>query len=166
VVQQKRWLEELSRVAAVNGCLILTTNGLRARTILFPDEQDRLHQDGVLSRDRVEEGKRCFLSHHHPSYVREHLFFWLQICELRAQPPTERIFSRCKKGSVNATSYPALIRKRPYFRRKSAYTAIPPTSTPWRAFAKASRRANVASLRFTQSAPDSRFGINAYLVDH
>jgi hypothetical protein len=81
VARQNSWLEELRRIAAINSCLILTTNGARAAAILLPDEQDRFQKDGVVIRDRVEEGKRCFLSYHHPSYVREHLFSGLQICD-------------------------------------------------------------------------------------
>jgi hypothetical protein len=95
VEQQDSWIKELRRVAAINGCLILTTNGTRsAATMLLPEEQDRFQKEGVVIRGRVEEGKRCFLSYHHPSYAREHLFSGLRICEhipgIKGAPATEQ----------------------------------------------------------------------------
>jgi SAM-dependent methyltransferase len=104
VVQQDDWIEELRRILRPGGCLILTTNGERAASILLPSELRRLDNDGVLIRGRVQEGKRCYLSYHRPEYARGRLFAGLQVCEhipgLPGAPATEQDIWILKTGAA------------------------------------------------------------------
>ena len=81
VSQQDAWINELRRVLPPNGCLIVTTHGEQSAKLLLPHEYARFRDEGVVVRSGVEEGKRCFLSYHNPSYARKHLFADFQICE-------------------------------------------------------------------------------------
>jgi SAM-dependent methyltransferase len=87
--QQVAWMKELPRVLCPNGILILTTNGQQSAKRLLPKEYARFQNEGVVIRGGVEEGKRCFLSYHHPEYARTHLFSGLQVCDYMPGLPEE-----------------------------------------------------------------------------
>jgi len=79
--QQKVWLRELRRVLAPRGILVLSLHGIGCTHVLLPQEFETFERDGTLVRDAVEEGKRCFVSYHHPRYVRDRLFNGLAVGE-------------------------------------------------------------------------------------
>ena len=72
--QQKAWAIELRQLLADDGVLIFTTNGERAAHLLLAEERARFENEGVVVRDRVKEGSRCYLSYHRPEYVSGSLF--------------------------------------------------------------------------------------------
>jgi SAM-dependent methyltransferase len=74
VAQQTAWMAELRRVLKTSGVLILTTHGDMSARRLLPGEYKQYLSQGVVVRDGVAEGKRCFLSYHHPTYAANHLF--------------------------------------------------------------------------------------------
>lgn len=79
--QQVAWLRELRRVLAPKGILVLTLHGIRSTQVLLPQEFEHFEQKGTLVRNGVEEGKRCFVSYHHPKYARDVLFRGLAVSE-------------------------------------------------------------------------------------
>ncbi len=85
--QQNAWIAELRRLLRPQGCLIVTVHGEKSAKLLLPDEAERFKAEGIVIRDKVEEGKRCFLSYHHPRYVRERLFQGMKVrAHIEASP--------------------------------------------------------------------------------
>jgi ubiquinone/menaquinone biosynthesis C-methylase UbiE len=74
VAQQHAWLKELRRMLRPDGSLILTTHGEQSAKVLLPHEYAHFKANGFFVRSGVEEGKRCFLSYHHPSFAAKQLF--------------------------------------------------------------------------------------------
>lgn len=70
----KRWLAELYRVLSPGGVLTITTIGDSFVQRMLPPEVANYQSTGMLVRDGVEEGKRCFLAVHSPAYARAQLF--------------------------------------------------------------------------------------------
>jgi SAM-dependent methyltransferase len=70
----QRWIGELRRLTRPNGIVVLTTNGDSRQSIMLPDELQSYRTKGIVVRDGVEEGKRCFVATHSPDYARKLLF--------------------------------------------------------------------------------------------
>lgn len=80
--QQAIWVAELRRVVRTGGVIIVTTHGeASSSAVLLPEEKAQLAREGMIVREGVREGKRCYLSYHDPRWVREHLFKGLEICD-------------------------------------------------------------------------------------
>jgi SAM-dependent methyltransferase len=79
IKQQKGWAHELARLLADDGVLIFTVNGDRAAHLLLPHERSRYEAEGVVIRDHVKEGTRCYLAYNRPDYVSSSLFPGLTI---------------------------------------------------------------------------------------
>ena len=60
---------------------MLTLHGIRCSHVLLPQKFVRFEHDGTLVRDGVEEGKRAFVSYHHPGYARDRPFAELVVSE-------------------------------------------------------------------------------------
>jgi len=76
------WANELFRVLKKNGILILTTHGQHSyQTELLADEKKKYQKEGVVVRDKYQEGKKMFLTMHNPQYVRETLLKNFEILE-------------------------------------------------------------------------------------
>lgn len=87
---QSMWISELRRVLRANGCLILTTIGKQqSARVLLPRERSQLMRDGFVTRSRVMDGSRCFVSYHRPDYAKDHLFGDFQLLEYIPDGATE-----------------------------------------------------------------------------
>jgi SAM-dependent methyltransferase len=82
---QRAWRDELLRVLKPGGLLIFTTHGTKYRDeALSAAEQSRYDAGQLVTRGNVREGKKYFLTHHAPGYVREVLLKGLEILEFDA----------------------------------------------------------------------------------
>jgi SAM-dependent methyltransferase len=77
--QQQAWMTELQRVLSFDGCMVITTQGRRSSRLLLPKELKQFQESGMVVRDRVQEGKRSFVTYHNPAYVRDRLFAGMEV---------------------------------------------------------------------------------------
>ena len=64
------WITELRRVLKQGGVLIFTTHSDLFSDKLAENEKEIYHTVGILERNQAREGKRCFVTYHSPSYIR------------------------------------------------------------------------------------------------
>jgi ubiquinone/menaquinone biosynthesis C-methylase UbiE len=76
-----QWIHELSRVLKPNGILMVWTNGDYISNFLLPKEKQKYLLREFVFRDQYEEGKKMFLSFHHPEWVRNKLLVGYDILE-------------------------------------------------------------------------------------
>jgi hypothetical protein len=57
-----------------DGVLIFTVHGDRSAQLLLPNERIHYEAEGVVVRDQVKEGTRCYLAYNRPDYVSSKLF--------------------------------------------------------------------------------------------
>ncbi len=67
------WMCELHRVLAPGGIVIFTTRGMNYLPFLSAREQSALRGKGIVAISGAREGKKYFLSHHNPTYVKSNL---------------------------------------------------------------------------------------------
>ncbi|MEJ1963941.1 MAG: class I SAM-dependent methyltransferase [Gammaproteobacteria bacterium] len=75
----ERWMRELGRLAQPGAVLVITTNGDSWQSKMLPDELRSYREKGVVTRDKVQEGKKMFSACHSPEYLRQELFRGLQV---------------------------------------------------------------------------------------
>jgi SAM-dependent methyltransferase len=67
------WIRELFRVVAPGGIVVFTTNGDASAEHLLPEERSRYYAGQFVVRDKVKEGKKCFVAYQPPAFVRTRL---------------------------------------------------------------------------------------------
>jgi ubiquinone/menaquinone biosynthesis C-methylase UbiE len=77
-----KWADELYRVLKPGGILLLTSLGEKFyNTELLRDEKKKYDEDGIVIRGQYKEGKKMFLTIHHPHYVRQVLLKKFEILQ-------------------------------------------------------------------------------------
>ncbi len=74
-----RWIAELSRVVKRNGTIVLTTHGGSTCGKLLGDERRDYDRGELVVRGGITEGKRCFVTYHPASFVRDQLLRELRV---------------------------------------------------------------------------------------
>jgi len=74
------WFQELKRVLASGGLIILTTQGENFKHKLSPDERGKFDQGNLIVRGNVKEGHRTY-SAFHPDQFLEELFIGMELLE-------------------------------------------------------------------------------------
>ncbi len=67
------WIKELSRILKPGGTLMIWTNGDKIAQFLLSNEKKLYDAETWVVRDNYKEGKKMFLSFHHPKLVRNKL---------------------------------------------------------------------------------------------
>ena len=70
----KKWIDELFRVTRPGAVLVISTNGDSRMRFLLPHELSDYKEDGIVIRDKFEEGKKMFFACHSSKYLKEILF--------------------------------------------------------------------------------------------
>jgi SAM-dependent methyltransferase len=90
--QQSAWLAELWRLLNQGGVVILTTHGRACTGVLLPNEVAQFDRDGFVERGGVQKGKRCFVTYHHPRFMRETLLKdWRVLAHIADNPASHSI---------------------------------------------------------------------------
>lgn len=83
LAQQQAWIGALRNALNPGGLLIMTTHGERHIGGLLPREKQRFYEQGFVIRGNVVEGKRCYVSYHHPDFAKNTLFKDMHLLELK-----------------------------------------------------------------------------------
>jgi len=84
------WIIELRRVLKYEGVLIFTTHSDLFTDKLDEKEKAIYHTKGILERNQAREGKRCYVTYHSPSYIRQNYMTGFE--ELEAISDKTRFF--------------------------------------------------------------------------
>ncbi len=63
------WFDELIRILAPGGIVLLTTHGIAFKQILTEKESDSFDKGNLIIRDKAKEGHRVFTAFHPPTYM-------------------------------------------------------------------------------------------------
>lgn len=98
---QHLWLDELSRVLAPKGCLIITTHGEAYINQLTAADQTRFHAGELVVYGENDAGANVCGAYHPPRWVRERLITGFELIEHFQPPPgvVGQDFYLLRKGS-------------------------------------------------------------------